>query len=121
MKNILLLIILLLTFYMLFEVNANATLIGDTVFIGHKYRDVFYSSDTIVVEEGDSDLWTYSTVYNVNIESNKVFVDFIISYMSHFGGNPVPTMPSPSFNGLVISDLDYGAPLIGVNVETNMK
>lgn len=122
----------------------NATLIGDTVTVGH------YSPESttpllsatppssITVDAGTTDIYTfynsYPFGYRVNVEANSILVDFNYLFEAAgtwadtynscgfngvtFGCNTVPL----SFNGLGVSDLNdsTGNALQGVLVDTNM-
>jgi hypothetical protein len=90
--------------------NAESGLIGDTVNIGHWFNQQYVRQTNRIVEEGLGDIWYYSQTYTVNVEDNAILVDFIIPDTTHFSGNPVPSNPSPSFNGLIVSDIDNITP-----------
>lgn len=126
--------------------TAGATLIGDTVTIGHYFPDSTTpllgatppASPTVVA--GDADIYnfynSYPFGYNVNVEANSILVDYssVIqpgetgtwpdSYQScTFGevGFQCTEVPA-SFNGLGVTDLDdsSGNALQNVLVDTNM-
>lgn len=124
---------------------AHATLVGDTVTVGHYTPDLVTPMpgavsppSTFVVTDGSADLytfyWSYPFGYRVNVEAGSIQVDF--SYIIGDGETatwsyPVITSCMPlvgctespgSFNGLAVSGLDdsSGNPLQGVQVATNM-
>jgi hypothetical protein len=123
-----------------------ATLIGDTVTVGH------YAPDTttpppgatppasLTVEAGTADVYTfynsYPFGYRVNVEAASILVDFNYlfgaagTWADSYSGLPIcttiydctfPTIPM-SFNGLGVSGLNdsSGNALQGVTVDTNM-
>ncbi len=133
----------------MWSVPANATLIGDTVTVGHYYPDTTSTTlfgggtpvDTVVAD-GGSDIvslyMSYPYGYDVNVDADSISVTYALFDPS----NPDPgTWPSESqwylecdvngcafvevvtsFNGLGVTGLDdsSGNALQGVLVDTNM-
>lgn len=102
--------------------GAAATLIGDTVTVEHHFTfgtpAPFYGSEFPVVVAGPADMVLMDssfTLYTVDVDAFDIFVDFTFESTWLDGGEF-------SFNGLVVSDLDFlgGDPLIGFLIETNM-
>ncbi len=120
----------------------NATLVGDTVTVGHYFPDSVtpLASATppasFIVQAGNADTYTfynsYPFGYRVNVEASSILVSF--DYLngaagtfpddcSNFSGFFCSTGTTPvSFNGLGVSDLDdsSGNVLQSVLVDTNM-
>jgi hypothetical protein len=129
---------------------ANATLVGDTVTVGHYAPNTSTpsgtGSSTFQVQTGNADRYTfynsYPYGYQVNVEASSILLDFnyLREATTHWedrrtetsftclGGFPcnswgyTETTVLFDFNGLIVSDLDdsSGNPLKGVTVETNM-
>jgi hypothetical protein len=121
--------------------TVNATLVGDTVTIGHYAPDTTTplsgatppESRTVAV--GATDVYTfyngYPFAYNVNVEASSILVDF--NYFPDEAGTWASESQSCSFpagcttvpftfNGLGVADLNdsSGNPLLGVTIDTNM-
>lgn len=97
--------------------TANATLIGDTVTAQHYFPDISSPLSNLaqtIVAAGTSDLmYPHSgTWYNVNVEADSIYVDFVGS----------ATWTTTSFNGLVVDSLNdsTGNALQGVSITTNL-
>ena len=117
--------------------TVNATLIGDTVTVGHE-GPMFGATPpaTFPVEAGTSDIytfyWSYPYAYQVNVEADSIYVTF--DYLPGSGTWAADTMscsdvwpfecgPVPvTFNGLVVSGLNdsSGNVLQNVVVSSNM-
>lgn len=121
---------------------SNATLVGDTVSLGHYFPDTAAPTSmfTPTVSTGGSDVsnfyFSYPYGYSVNMEASSVLVDF--SYVivdgetATWGDTTTSCSWGPtgfscidvpaSFNGLGITGLNdsSGGALQGVSVDTNM-
>ncbi len=121
---------LVLLWAILFVVCTNgfveASLIGDEVIIGHYYPDdstclyPYTGPVTKTVQNSPTPEWTYDrqlwnefNLYSVNVEASSIYVDFLGS----------ETWSGITFNGLIVSDLDYNAgySLKGVSIVTNLS
>ena len=127
----------LLIIFTLWAGTANATLIGDTVTVGHEGpMGGATPPSTFAVADGTSDIytfyWSYPYAYQVNVEADSIYVTFdylpgsgtwadegySCSFTPPFECGPVPV----SFNGLVVSGLNdsSGNVLQNVLVSSNM-
>lgn len=119
---------------------AHATLVGDTVTVGHYSEPMTFIGDTppatFAVQAGNADqytwYWSYPFAYQVNVEAGSIHVDF--SYMIGTGQSATWTDSTfacgvggcsavpVNFNGLAVTDLNdsSGDPLQSVVVSTNM-
>lgn len=124
--------------------TAHATLVGDTVTVGHYAPDSTTAQQgatppfSFIVEAGTPDIYTfynsYPFGYRVNVEANSILVDY--NHLNFQGEEytwadesqscsffPLGCTTVPlSFNGLGVSGLNdsTGNPLQGVVVDTNM-
>ena len=97
--------------------EGRSNLIGDEVYLTHYHPDLssVFQEYTTDVEEGLGDSVTFFNVgYSVNIEASEVYIHSLNPQSMHWG--------SASFNGLVVSDIDYddGFDLTGVSISTNL-
>ena len=120
--------------------SVNATLVGDSVTVGHYFPTTPPSgamqAASFLVQAGNADMYTfynsYPFGYRVNVEANSILVDF--AYLDEAAGTFPDSCPNfttffcsigteVSFNGLGVSDLhdSSGNPLQGVLVDTNMS
>jgi hypothetical protein len=114
---------------------ADASLVGDTVTVGHYSPDSstplggFSSEFTSVVEAGTGDnvlfYFGYPYAYNVNVEAASILVDY--TYLAGASGTWCADAfcafgTAVSFNGLGVSGLDdsSGNNLQNVLIDTNM-
>lgn len=118
--------------------TAHATLVGDTVTVGHyapNSTTALQTPSSFTVEADATDIYTfynsYPFGYRVNVEANSILVDF--NYLSGAAstwdtesqscpiGDYECSLPF-SFNGLGVSGLNdsSGNALQGVTVDTNM-
>jgi hypothetical protein len=94
---------------------AQATLIGDMVFIQYQFPDVgsVFEEASTIVESGSTDsvtlLESTGAPVNVNVEDSSIEVHFA----------PVSFNPMGTFNGLFIKDLDFPAPITSLQIVTN--
>lgn len=97
-------------------VNANATLVGDTVTASHLFPTTSSTigSSSTTVTNGTGDIMRPYYYYTVNVEADRV----LINEPSNPGWNT-----ALSFNGLFIDSLNdsTGKPLIGITVDTNIS
>ncbi len=76
---------------------ANATLIGDTIYAGHKTNGNMQGEQSKQVFAGTSDAIDMFGFYSVDANASEIIVSFV--YDTQWG-------PYGSFNGLVVWDLD---------------
>jgi hypothetical protein len=91
-----------------------ASLIDDLVLVEHRFPDFNtpIEGESVTVQDGTTEIFGMQFSYDVNIEESSVIVDFTTTNQ----------FTVRSYNGLVLSGLDFqeGYILLGVDVNTNM-